>query len=112
MFVVTKRFGRSETRVKDFSQQKEAEQFIQEKLQEDLRFKVMATYGLYEGADLLREFTQSDAAIAPASASSTETGSAQGAGSRSSFSPTPFNTAPRPGGMPHNWVKDEDDKKK
>jgi hypothetical protein len=110
MFVVTKRFGRSESRMSDFAKQSDAEKFIQEKLQEDIRFKVNATYGLYEGADLLREFSQRDAVATPAAASPVDAGSAQAAGSRSSFTPTPFNTAPRPGGIPHSWVKDEDDK--
>lgn len=107
MFSVAKRFGRSESRLDNFNKQADAEKFIQEKLQEDIRFKVNATYALYEGADLLREYTQDDVVSAPADTSS----SAQGAGSRSSFTPTPFNTAPRPGGVPHNWVKDDDGKK-
>jgi hypothetical protein len=114
MFVVTKRFGRSETRLRDFNKETDANQFIQEQLQDDIRFKLMATYGLYEGADLLKEFTQKDAIQESSSDSSGEGGTnGQSTGSRSSFSPTPFNTTPRPGGMPPNWIKgEEEDKEK
>ena len=112
MFVVTKRFGRSETRLRDFNKEADAKQFIQDQLQDDIRFKLLATYGLYEGADLLQEFTQKDIIEqASDSDSSSSGGSGQGAGSRSSFSPTPFNTTPRPGGMPPNWIKEEGEDK-
>jgi len=120
MFIVTKRFGRSETRLSDFSKEADAKKFIQKKLQEDVLFKLTAIYGLYEGADLIQEFTQKDIVQqASHSGSSDESdadsgssgggSSGQGAGSRSSFAPTPFNTAPRPTGIPHSWVKDEPD---
>jgi hypothetical protein len=114
MFVVKKHFGSSQVRVGDFKNQADAEKLIQEKLREDIRFKVNATYGLYDWDELLREFKQSDvvADATKSSDSAADNSSGQGAGSRSSFSPTPFNTAPRPGGMPHSWIKDEDDKKK
>jgi hypothetical protein len=113
MFVVTKRFGRSETRVGDFSKQADALKFIQEKLREDILYKINATYGLYEGADLLQELKQSDVVTTQTDSSTLLSGDSTGApGSRSSFSPTPFNTAPRPTGMPPNWIKDEDDDKK
>jgi hypothetical protein len=112
MFVVTKRFGRAETRLRDFSKEADAKKFIQEQLQDDIRFKLTATYGLYEGADLLQEYTQQDAIKQESTGDSSSGGSeGQGAGSRSSFSPTPFNTTPRPGGMPPNWIKDEDENK-
>jgi hypothetical protein len=96
----------------NFTKETDALKFIQDKLKEDILFKVNATYCLYEGADLMREFTQDDAAAAPASKDAPTGSSASGAGSRSSFTPTPFNNAPRPPGMPHSWIKDEDDKKK
>lgn len=38
--------------------------------------------------------------------------SGQGKGNAASFRPTPLNTAPRPPGSPHAWVKDEDEDKK
>ncbi|MBV8802771.1 MAG: hypothetical protein JO131_07425 [Gammaproteobacteria bacterium] len=116
MYVVTKRFGRSETRLRDFNKEADAKQFIQDQLQDDIRFKLTASYGLYEGADLLQEFSQKDIIKQNAEdrGTSGESGSGQsgqGAGSRSSFSPTPFNTTPRPGGMPANWLKDEEENK-
>jgi hypothetical protein len=112
MFVVTKRFGRSETRAGDFSKQVDAEKFIKEKLCEDILYKINATYGLYEGVDLLQEFKQSDVIDESTDSSASSTDSTGSSGSRSSFSPTPFNTAPRPTGMPQSWVKDEEDGKK
>ena len=105
MYIVTKRLGRNETRLREFTLQDEAEFFIQEKLREDRQFKIVATYCLYEWSDLIKEYSEKD--IEEESGAS----SGQGAGARSGFSPTPFNTAPRPTGMPHNWVKHEDDKK-
>lgn len=114
MYVVTKRFGRAETRLSDFSKEQDAINFIYEKLREDIRFKVNATYGLYEGADILKEFKQSDVPDNHSGSSGptgSDTSAQGGAGRGTSFNPTPFNTAPRPAGLPHNWVKDEDDKK-
>lgn len=106
MFVVTKRFGRIETRVNEFKQYNEAERFILEKLREDIQFKLMATYCLYEGADILREFTQADAeADTESGASSDSSGSEGGKGTGKSFAPTPFSTSPRLG--PHTWIKDD-----
>ncbi len=109
MYSVTKRFGRTETRIKDFPKEADAMIFIKEKLLEDIRFKIMASYCLYEGADLLREFTQQEVETG-------ETGDSSGSGSQQrgtgqSFAPTPFATTPRIG--PQSFVRDnkEDDKK-
>lgn len=113
MFVVAKRFGRIETRLKEFSKQPEAESFIMEKLREDIQFKLMATYCLYEGADILREYTQMDVATPTntnPSEDSSDTPSSQGKGSGKSFAPTPFSTTPRLG--PQSWIKDDEDKDK
>lgn len=113
MFVVTKRFGRNETRVGDFRVEQDAIAAIMEKLKEDRHFKLMATYCLYEGADLLKEYTQQDI---PASRDDHSTADSAGSqkGSGKTFAPTPFNTTPRLG--PQSWVKDdttnEDDKDK
>lgn len=115
MFVVKKRFGRAESRLSEFAKEQDAINFIMEKLKEDARFKSMAVYCLYEGADLLREYSQSDIPQ-EASESDADAGSgAQQKGSGQSFRPTPFNTTPRLG--PQTWIKedkkdeDEDDKK-
>jgi hypothetical protein len=111
MFVVTKKFGRSETRLRDFTKETEAKQFIQEQLHNDVRFKLTASYGLYEGADLLQEFTQKDIILQSSDDDSSGGSSGQGTGNRSSFSPTPFSTSPRPTGMPQHWSKKEEDDK-
>lgn len=115
MFIVTKRYGRSETRVSDFSKEQDAINFIMEKLQEDKHFKLTATYGLYEGADLLREYTQNDIPASEGEGSSgSDASSVSKQGSSKTFAPTPFNTTPRLG--PQTWIKDdtsnEDDKDK
>jgi hypothetical protein len=113
MFVVTKRFGRAETRVKEFTQELAAESFILEKLREDRSFKLMATYCLYEGADLLKEYTQDNIPVDTASdeSAAADASSASQKGSGQSFRPTPFNTSPRIG--PQSWIsKDEDNKEK
>ena len=115
MYSVTKFFGRSEMREKNFSNLHDARKFIQEKLLQDIDHKIKATYRIYEGADFIEEITQKDA-VQPHSSSS-DSGSASSSGSKGSkqvFSPTPLSTRPRPGGIPQNWkdVKDEDDKEK
>ena len=89
----------------------DAVQFIQEKIQQDLLYKMNNIYTLYEGDDFLREFTQ-DSVIAIQSTSSEEdTGSqASGKSSTQSFRPTPFNTAPRIG--PQSYIRDEENEDK
>jgi len=111
MYSVTKRFGRTETRIKDFPKEADAMIFIKEKLLEDIRFKIMASYCLYEGADLLKEFTQQEVQSEETGDSSDGGGASQQRGTGQSFSPTPFATAPRIG--PQSYVKDhKDDEKK
>jgi hypothetical protein len=104
MFVVTKRYGRTETRVGDFTKEQDAVKFIMEKLQEDRNFKLIATYGLYEGVDLLKEYTQDNLLVSGEDSGTADTTSASKTGSGKSFAPTPFNTAPRLG--PQTWIKD------
>lgn len=94
--------------VGEFDNTDDAKIFIQEKLAEDARLKVKALYRLMEGMDVLEEFTEVAGGINDSTESSSS--SSSGAGQRSSFQPTPFNTAPRPAGLPHSWVKDEDNK--
>lgn len=110
MFLVTKRFGRNENRLQSFKNEPEAEAFIFEKLREDKQFKVIATYCLYEGADLIREYSQSDIPASSSAASASDQ-SAGGHGRASSFNPNPFNTAPKPAGMPQGWGSARDDEK-
>lgn len=108
MFAVTKKFGRQENRIKDFPKEAEAIEFIMDKLREDIRFKIMASYCLYEGADLLREYTHADVAVETPAATE-ESGGSAGKGSGRSFAPTPFATTPRVG--PQSWIREDDDKK-
>ncbi len=111
MFSVTKRFFRSEMREKDFAKLQDAENFIYEKLREDILFKVNATYCIYEGADFLKEYTQKE--VASSTSSSESASSSQQQSGRKVFSPTPLSTTPRPKGMPQNWRDEkEDDNKK
>lgn len=87
----------------------DAKLFIQAKLTEDMSLKIDAKYQLLEGMDEVQVFTQQDAENDNSSSSSS---GSQQRSSGQSFQPTPFNSAPRPTGMPPSWMKDEDDKKK
>ncbi len=113
LYKTTKRFGRGpEMILETFRDYQEAEQFIQIKLSEDIHFKVQATYRVYEFDDLLKEFTQKDARIPGAQSQAvTESSSVQSSGKTQTFSPTPFNTRPQPGGMPVSWIRDEEESK-
>jgi hypothetical protein len=111
-FKVTRQFpGKAEADLKTFHHHEEAIKFVADKLSEDLRYKVQSTYRIYDDLDiLLKEYSLADA---QAMSSSNEAESSSGKpGSSQTFNPTPFNTKPQPGGMPHSWVKDEDDKDK
>lgn len=111
MYTVFKCFGRSEVREKDFRNLKDAEQYIQEKLLQDIHLKVNAIYRIYEGADKVAEHTQADAII-PSKTEGSDSSSSPQKGSEQIFSPTPLPTSPRPPGMPQNWktVPKEDKK--
>lgn len=80
----------------------DAKLLIKEKLREDAQLKVNVTYQLLEGGEVIEEF-------AAGSAGAGEAGGQQRS-SGQTFAPTPFNAAPRPAGIPHNWVKDDTDK--
>ncbi|MDA8561906.1 hypothetical protein N9L02_02195 [Gammaproteobacteria bacterium] len=108
MFVVMKKFGRNETRVANYSKEQEAISAILEKLKEDKSYKLDATYCLYEGADLLKEYNQKDIPVS-ASDSAENNSEASKKGSSQSFSPTPLNMTPSLG--PRSSIKDVDDKK-
>lgn len=113
LYRVTKQYGRGgESPVAQFDNMKDAKALIQEKLLEDERFRVKATYRLWEGMDLLREFTEADIERSSSGRDSESDGGAGGAGQRSRFQPTPFNATPRPSGSPPNWIKDEDEEDK
>lgn len=108
MYRVTKKYLRgSAVSVGEFADKDEAMTFITAKLDEDFKYKVNASYQLYQGALLMQEFAaieNADQAVGP------DADSGQQPSSTQTFNPTPFNMAPRPGGLPHNWVKDSDKK--
>lgn len=108
LYKVKKQYGRGPSQlVAEFDDIKDAKLFITAHLKDDARLKVKASYQLLEGIDIIQEFTE----IEPESdSSSSDSGSSGGQGKRSSFQPTPFNATPRPPGLPHNWIKDDDDK--
>lgn len=107
MFKVSKRLGRNETELQRFVKLTDAEQFIFEKLREDQTYKVISSYAVYEGFDLLKEYTEKD--LPP----EVQASGAGQAGSGQSFSPTPLAMSPRPASLPRSGFKDEekDDKK-
>jgi len=87
----------------------EAKKVIQEKLAEDAAHKVMATYCLYEGFDLIEEFDQSKLEVSAPSGDQAGTGSSSKSSSQS-FRPTPFSTTPMPKGTPRSFIVDDDKK--
>lgn len=106
MYKVKQQYARgTATIVAEFNNTNDAKLFIYAKLAEDARLKVKTTYQLLEGMDLLEEFSEGQG-----TSDSSGSGSGAGSGQRSSFQPTPFNATPRPPGMPHTWIKDEDNK--
>ena len=112
---VTKQFGRgSESPCAQFDDLNDAKLFVEIKLSSDASLNVKTIYKIYQGYDMLEEFNPSESGGA-ASSSTTTTSSSQGSGGKSSGAtqrPTPFNTAPRPTGMPHKWLKDDDEDEK
>lgn len=108
MYQVKKRFARgAETFVAEFKVEQEAEIFIKKKLEEDARLKVNTAYCLYEGADLVREFTQQDIDPSSISAETSVPGQQKSSGQR--FSPSPLHTAPRPKGFPQSGFKNKEE---
>ena len=108
IFKVTKQFSRGpETTLQSFKEYNKAVEFIQERLAEDIRFKVQAKYAIYEFDEVVKEFTQADA-VAPAS--SGQSAFTSGKSQASTFNPTPFNAQPSP--FPRSGFKDTDDKNK
>ncbi len=109
LYKVKKQYARgASTLVAEFDTMNDAKLFIAANLAEDARLKVKAMYQLLEGMDVIEEFTEAEL---PSTSSTESSGGASGGqGQRSSFQPTPFNATPRPPGMPHSWIKDDDTK--
>lgn len=105
-YQVKKQYGRgSESLCASFSDLNDAKLFVEAKLTADLGINVVI-YRIYEGADIIEVY---DPEKRQASAAQTE--GSQGQTSTSGFRPSPFNTAPRPTGMPQKWLKDDEEKK-
>lgn len=111
LYKVAQKYGRGpEKLIAQCGTKEDAILLIEVKLAEDQRRKDNPDYALYEGTDLVEVYSQAHLSTAT---EPTDSNQGQGRSSTQSFSPTPFNTAPRPSGMPHSWLKDEpDDKKK
>lgn len=111
-FKVTKQYGRgSDSFCAEFGDLNDAKTYIAEKLEPEAKMGVKVTYRIYEFGELLAEF---DPTKIPQTKSSTPAQTEQGSsgkGSGSTFSPTPFATAPRPSGTPPKWIKDDDEEK-
>ena len=106
-YKVTRQFrGAAEAQCAQFKDPTDARFFIEKKLVDDAAMKVSATYRLYEFDEVLAEYDPSKAGVILE-----QTSDSQGKGSSAGFRPTPFNTAPKPAGMPQKWGKDEDEEK-
>lgn len=106
-FKVTKRYGKGgDTQVAMFKELTDATFFIEKKLADDAALKVKITYQILDGFDVMKTFEP----IEEGAGGQASGGGASSAGSSAGFRPTPFNTSPRPGGVPHGWLpKDDDD---
>lgn len=109
-YTITKQFARGqEIPFAEFKDLRDAENFIEQlKLPEDVSLNVKIIYRIFEGLDLVRVYDPIKEQTG-SSGSQTSTGKS---GSTASFSPTPFNTTPRPAGSPQKWIKEPEDKDK
>lgn len=111
-FQVSREYARGgESHFARFTERSDAEQFINMKRESDQLMKLKVIYRLYEGSRLLGSFGDDESSLTGGFSGQQTAAATGGRGTGSSFQPTPFNTAPRPGGVPHNWVKDKDDQK-
>lgn len=108
LYKITKSYGRGAEQElpKKFATIHEAKNFIAETIQTDQAMKVAVIYRIYEGADFIEEFDSTK--VQASSPIQDEHSHGGGKSSSATFKPTPFNTAPRPTGMPKNWYKDDD----
>jgi len=110
LYRVSAQYGRGgETFIAEFSMREDASHFIGMKRERDHQMKVQVIYKLYEGMDVLDTFNDEDGGTGRVAAPASGSATAAGTGER--FSPSPFNTAPRPVGMPQNWKPAEKDEK-
>lgn len=98
--------GRENYFTENFNNANLARDFIKEKMAENTLLR-NTIYRLYEFDDLIETFDAEKMETTPK-----DNHEAQGRGQGSGFQPTPFNTSPKPAGMPHNWNKEGPDKEK
>jgi hypothetical protein len=114
-YKITKQYGRGpETLFAEFKELNDAQFFIEKiKLPEDATLNVKVFYRVSDGIDIVKEYDPNKIETQASAASQTAAGGGE-KGSKSTFSPTPFNTAPKPAGSPQKWTVDkpEEDKKK
>lgn len=106
-YKVFKQFPRDEERIcAEFIELNDAKLFIEKKSAADASLKVKVIYRLYKDHEMLQAFNTEDMHSRGSQGTQTK--------STSSFTPTPFNIAPKPAGVPHKWVVDkkEDDESK
>ncbi|OGT57622.1 MAG: hypothetical protein A3F14_04795 [Gammaproteobacteria bacterium RIFCSPHIGHO2_12_FULL_43_28] len=110
LYKVTKQYLRgSETNCAEFSELKEAMNFVEAKVAEDASLNIKVIYRIHELGEVIKEYDSTKTKAQPVSDQSAQ--DAAGMGAKSGFQPTPFNMAPRPGGTPPKWLKDEEDDK-
>lgn len=108
-YQVTKQYERGgETPCGDFKTLGDARNFIRESMMQDAGMRIRITYRIFESFEMIEEYDPTRGQI-PGGAEDAQSQSASGQGKGAGFRPTPLNSAPRPAGIPHNWVKDDDD---
>jgi hypothetical protein len=108
MYRIGKRFQKGSTEQAlpgQYNTIEEAKASIQTLMLVDAGLSMKTVYVLHEGMDELESF-ETEQFIASQSGSASS-GSQQGAGSGQSFNPTPFQTSPRPAGLPPSSFRDE-----
>lgn len=110
-YKVTSQYARdAERQLAMFESQDDAKTFVEAKIAKDALLKVKIIYRIYKDFDVLEEISsEQDTSGATAKAPSS-----QGQGSGANFRPSPFDTSPKPAGMPKKWIVNgtDDDKKK
>lgn len=108
IYRVTKQFSTgSEQPCQQFKTLQEAKVYALDSASKNAALKIKVVYRVYEFDDIMETYDSAKVGDEAQSSSAATTG---GKSSGSSFQPTPFATAPRPSGLPHNWVKDSDNK--
>lgn len=115
-YQVTKQYERGgETPCGDFATLNEAHAFIRDQMIQDANMRTRIIYRIYESFDMIEEYDPRKGQIpggeSARSKQETPAASAGGQGKGASFRPTPLNTAPRPAGIPHSWIKDDEEGK-